>query len=199
MEPRGWRLREAWDVSSTPEKYRAYVQRSRGEFSCAKPAYVTLETAWVSDRTLCYLASGRPAVVQHTGRQPTPAGRRRPVALPEPRRSGRRTRCRNRRPALRRRKDLSRADRGREIRGTFTLSQKLCKIALRCGRAFGIDLHGVDIIESERKRCVVDVCSIPGFKASRTPPGSSRGTPVPQQSAPPEVSSRRLLPRPSLA
>ena len=62
MEPRGWRLREAWDVSSTPEQYRTYVQRSRGEFSCAKPAYVRLETAWISDRTLCYLASGRPAV-----------------------------------------------------------------------------------------------------------------------------------------
>lgn len=68
MEPRGWRLREAWDVSSTPDAYRSYIQRSRGEFSCAKPAYVTLETAWVSDRTLCYLASGKPAVVQHTGR-----------------------------------------------------------------------------------------------------------------------------------
>jgi hypothetical protein len=68
LEPRGWRLREAWEVSSTPEEYRAYVQGSRGEFSCAKPAYVTLETAWLSDRTVCYLASGRPAVVQHTGR-----------------------------------------------------------------------------------------------------------------------------------
>jgi hypothetical protein len=67
MEPKGWRLREAWDVTSTPDDYRAYVQRSRGEFSCAKPAYVTLETAWVSDRTLCYLASGKPAVVQYTG------------------------------------------------------------------------------------------------------------------------------------
>jgi len=67
MEPKGWRLREAWDVSSTPDDYRAYVQRSRGEFSCAKPSTRALETAWVSDRTLCYLASGRPAVVQHTG------------------------------------------------------------------------------------------------------------------------------------
>src|SRR5206468_308094 len=75
MEPKGWRLREAWDVSATPETYRAYVQRSRGEFSCAKPAYVTLETAWISDRTLCYLASGKPAVVQYTGAsQFLPAG-----------------------------------------------------------------------------------------------------------------------------
>jgi len=67
MEPKGWTLREAWDVSATPEAYRTYVQQSRGEFSCAKPAYISLETAWVSDRTLCYLASGKPAVVQYTG------------------------------------------------------------------------------------------------------------------------------------
>src|SRR3989454_1335442 len=67
LEPMGWRLREAWDVTATPDAYRTYVQRSRGEFSCAKPAYVSLDTAWVSDRTLCYLASGKPAVVQHTG------------------------------------------------------------------------------------------------------------------------------------
>src|SRR3989442_11914900 len=66
LEPKGWRLREAWDVTATPDAYRTYVQRSRGEFSCAKPAYISLETAWVSDRTLCYLASCRPAVVQHT-------------------------------------------------------------------------------------------------------------------------------------
>src|SRR5207237_20206 len=65
LEPKGWRLREAWDVTATPDAYRTYVQRSRGEFSCAKPAYVSLDTAWVSDRTLCYLASGKPAVVQH--------------------------------------------------------------------------------------------------------------------------------------
>jgi len=43
------------------------VQRSRGEFSCAKPAYVRTRPGWVSDRTVCYLASGRPCVVQDTG------------------------------------------------------------------------------------------------------------------------------------
>ena len=26
-----------------------------------------LQNAWISDRTLCYLASGKPVVVQHTG------------------------------------------------------------------------------------------------------------------------------------
>jgi hypothetical protein len=67
LEPLGWSVREAWDVSATPEAHRTYIQRSRGEFSCAKPSCVTLANAWISDRTLCYLASGKPAIVQHTG------------------------------------------------------------------------------------------------------------------------------------
>jgi hypothetical protein len=67
LEQRGWRVREALEVAASPPDYRGYIQRSRGEFGCAKPSYVRLQTAWVSDRTLCYLASGKPAVVQHTG------------------------------------------------------------------------------------------------------------------------------------
>jgi len=46
----------------------------------------------------------------------------------------------------------------------FTLTPELREIAARCGQAFGIDLYGVDIIESEGKPYVVDMCSIPGFK-----------------------------------
>ena len=68
MEPLGWKIREAWEVSATPDRYRAYIQQSRGEFSCVKPSCVTLANAWISDRTLCYLASGKPAVVQYTGK-----------------------------------------------------------------------------------------------------------------------------------
>ena len=41
------------------------TSRARAEFGCAKPAYVVLGNAWVSDRTACYLASGKPAVVQY--------------------------------------------------------------------------------------------------------------------------------------
>jgi hypothetical protein len=67
LEQRGWRLRNAYAVASTPWDYKRYVQNSFGEFSCAKPTYVRLETAWISDRTMCYLASGKPAVVQYTG------------------------------------------------------------------------------------------------------------------------------------
>ena len=63
----GWRVREAWDVSATPDQYRAYLQQSKGEFSCVKPYCVQFANSWTSDRTICYLASGKPVVVQHTG------------------------------------------------------------------------------------------------------------------------------------
>lgn len=67
LEERGWRVRHSYDVASTPWDYQHYVQQSRGEFSCVKPSCVRLQNAWVSDRTLCYLASGKPAVIEHTG------------------------------------------------------------------------------------------------------------------------------------
>jgi hypothetical protein len=67
LERFGWRVRHSYDVASTPEGYREYIGGSRGEFSCAKPSCARLAKAWVSDRTLCYLASGKPAVVEYTG------------------------------------------------------------------------------------------------------------------------------------
>ncbi len=67
LEGNGWRVRPAREVTATPAAYRDYVRRSAGEFSCAKPSCMLLQNAWVSDRTICYLASGRPAVVQDTG------------------------------------------------------------------------------------------------------------------------------------
>jgi hypothetical protein len=67
LEDRGWRVRHSRDVARTPEGYHSYVRGSRGEFSCAKPSCMHFQNAWVSDRTLCYLASGKPVVVQDTG------------------------------------------------------------------------------------------------------------------------------------
>jgi hypothetical protein len=63
----GWRVQDSHEFTATPEEYRAYIQQSRGEFSCAKPSCMQLQNAWISDRTICYLASGKPAIVQHTG------------------------------------------------------------------------------------------------------------------------------------
>ena len=67
LEGRGWSVVDAHSVAATPWNYQRYIQDSCGEFSCAKPACLKLENAWLSNRTLCYLASGKPAVVQHTG------------------------------------------------------------------------------------------------------------------------------------
>jgi hypothetical protein len=66
-ERHGWRICNSWDVSSTAADYQQYIRQSYGEFSCAKPSCMRLQNAWISDRTLCYLASGKPAIVQHTG------------------------------------------------------------------------------------------------------------------------------------
>jgi len=60
-------LRDSRQAVTTPEDYRRYVQQSRGEFTCVKPSCVHLQNAWVSDRSLCYLASGKPVIIEHTG------------------------------------------------------------------------------------------------------------------------------------
>ena len=67
LEREKWQVVHAHAVASTPWNYQDFIRQSKGEFSCVKPSCVKLQNAWVSDRTLCYLASGRPAVVQHTG------------------------------------------------------------------------------------------------------------------------------------
>ncbi len=67
LEANGWSVKHAFDVGRTPEDYRQYLKHSRGEFSCAKPSCIRLENAWISDRSLCYMAMGKPAIVQHTG------------------------------------------------------------------------------------------------------------------------------------
>lgn len=70
MEGHGWRIRPSVDVARTPEMYRSYIQGSRGELSCVKPSFVKLQNAWISDRSVCYLASGKPVVMQDTGPHP---------------------------------------------------------------------------------------------------------------------------------
>ena len=67
LQCHGWRVRHSREAAGNPDRYQAYIQGSRGEFSCAKPSCAKFQNAWVSDRTLCYLASGKPVVVQDTG------------------------------------------------------------------------------------------------------------------------------------
>jgi hypothetical protein len=63
----GWSLRDAEDVTIDFESYANYIGRSRGEFSAAKNAYVKTRSGWFSDRSVCYLAAGRPVILQDTG------------------------------------------------------------------------------------------------------------------------------------
>lgn len=63
----GWVTTDAPTVTLTPENYREFITGSRGEVSTAKNVYVAMKTGWFSCRTACYLAAGRPAVVQDTG------------------------------------------------------------------------------------------------------------------------------------
>ena len=63
----GWSVVNAHPKSVSLDAYRAYIQRSRGEFSVAKNVYVATHSGWVSCRSVCYLAAGRPVVVQETG------------------------------------------------------------------------------------------------------------------------------------
>lgn len=63
----GWRLVSPRRSAGTPESYRRYVQTSRGEVEVAKDMYVRSRGGWLSDRSVCYLASGKPVLAQATG------------------------------------------------------------------------------------------------------------------------------------
>lgn len=67
MSEHGWEVVPGWLVTQTPLSYRKFIQDSRAEFSVAKQGYVFSRGGWFSDRSACYLASGRPILVQDTG------------------------------------------------------------------------------------------------------------------------------------
>jgi hypothetical protein len=63
----GWTLRDPREIASDPWRYRSYVQDSSAELMVAKNIYVRSRCGWFSDRSICYLASGRPVLAQDTG------------------------------------------------------------------------------------------------------------------------------------
>jgi hypothetical protein len=63
----GWEVALGEVISRTPESYREFIQQSRAEFSVPKNGYVAMRGGWFSDRSVCYLASGRPVVIEDTG------------------------------------------------------------------------------------------------------------------------------------
>lgn len=63
----GWEMVDPRPLSANPWRYRDLIRESRGEFTAAKDLNVRLRSGWFSDRSACYLAAGRPVVVQDTG------------------------------------------------------------------------------------------------------------------------------------
>ena len=63
----GWGIASAQSISATADRYKQYIQTSFGEFTVAKQAYVESRSGWFSERSACYLASGRPVITQDTG------------------------------------------------------------------------------------------------------------------------------------
>jgi len=67
LEANGWRLVDPRRVAGTPAAYRDYIRGSRAELCVAQQMYVATRSGWLSDRSVCYLASGKPVLAQDTG------------------------------------------------------------------------------------------------------------------------------------
>ena len=67
LRAHGWRLSDPLNAAGSPDQFRQFVQGSGAEFSVAQGIYVDTNSGWFSDRTVRYLASGKPALVQDTG------------------------------------------------------------------------------------------------------------------------------------
>ncbi|HEX7213217.1 MAG TPA: hypothetical protein VF578_03310, partial [Methylomirabilota bacterium] len=63
----GWILTDAFEASHSLDAYQQHVSRSRGEFTVSKDLVVRTRSGWFSDRSVCYLAAGKPVVTQDTG------------------------------------------------------------------------------------------------------------------------------------
>ena len=76
LQQKGWTILEPYEVVPDHLSYRDFISGSKGEWSIAKNGYVKSRSGWFSCRTACYLAAGRPAIVQETGwSRYLPAGR----------------------------------------------------------------------------------------------------------------------------
>jgi hypothetical protein len=67
LRENSWRLVDPKEAVPDPSSFRRYVQASGAEFSVAQQIYAATGSGWFSDRTVRYLASGKPALVQETG------------------------------------------------------------------------------------------------------------------------------------
>lgn len=63
----GWRVEDPDQACPTLDSYRTYIESSKAEWSVAKNGYVVGQSGWFSCRSACYLAAGKPVIVQDTG------------------------------------------------------------------------------------------------------------------------------------
>jgi hypothetical protein len=62
-----WSIIESLRPTKDAWSYQRYIAQSKGEWSVAKQGYVKANSGWFSERSLSYLVSGKPVVVQDTG------------------------------------------------------------------------------------------------------------------------------------
>lgn len=67
LEAKGWRFCAPHEVARDPWAYQDFIRGSKAEFGLAKHGYVTSRTGWFSERSVCYLATGRPVIAHDTG------------------------------------------------------------------------------------------------------------------------------------
>ena len=65
----GWTLVPPEEIAGDPWRYRDYIQHSAAELMVAKNMYVETSSGWISDRSIAFLASGRPVLMEDTGLQ----------------------------------------------------------------------------------------------------------------------------------
>lgn len=67
LEANRWRIVDPAEVAGTTAAYQAFIRGSKAEFGFAKTGYIFSRCGWFSDRSICYLSSGRPVIAQDTG------------------------------------------------------------------------------------------------------------------------------------
>jgi hypothetical protein len=67
LQNHGWDIVDPAAVAGTPHQYQRFIADSTAEICCPKGVYRELRTGWLSDRSACYLASGRPVLCEDTG------------------------------------------------------------------------------------------------------------------------------------
>lgn len=63
----GWKFVSASAISDDVPSYLRFIASSRGEIGIAKEGYVVSRSGWMSDRSVVYLALGKPVLFHDTG------------------------------------------------------------------------------------------------------------------------------------